>query len=152
MSDNLVNSKFVIVNDSGTADSIVSRYYGKARVETNHIFEQQTDPKDFPPASVQDIPSLGEPCIAMDIYNHLGIVYTCIQDHNRTVDEPIDIPALFRIYRAQGLEWVQPIDQYDAYNIGDWCTFEGSPYTSLIDANVWSPTGYPAGWELIEEI
>lgn len=37
----------------------------------------------------------------------------------------------------------------DAYNIGDRVSFEGSNYESLIDANTWSPTSYPAGWQLI---
>lgn len=29
---------------------------------------------------------------------------------------------------------------------GDRVSFEGSDYESLIAGNVWSPTGYPAGW------
>lgn len=44
-------------------------------------------------------------------------------------------------------EWVQP-DSTNPYNTGDKVTFEGAVYTSLIDNNVWSPTGYPAGWSL----
>ena len=46
-------------------------------------------------------------------------------------------------------EWVQPSGSHDAYNTGDRVTFEGSVYESLIDANTWSPTAHPAGWELI---
>ena len=38
---------------------------------------------------------------------------------------------------------------HDAYAKGDRVSFEGSDYESLIDGNVWSPTGYPAGWRLI---
>lgn len=29
--------------------------------------------------------------------------------------------------------------------------FEGNKYVSLIDANVYSPTEYPAGWEKITD-
>lgn len=42
--------------------------------------------------------------------------------------------------------WVQPTGAHDAYNIGDKVTFNGHLWESLIDANVWSPTVYPAGW------
>lgn len=35
------------------------------------------------------------------------------------------------------------------YMIGDIVFFEGNHYKSLIDNNVWSPAGYPAGWELV---
>lgn len=43
--------------------------------------------------------------------------------------------------------WVQPTGAHDAYQMGDQVTFEGFIYKSLIDANVWSPTDYPEGWE-----
>lgn len=49
-------------------------------------------------------------------------------------------------------EWVQPTGAQDAYNTGDRVTFEGAVYTSTIDANVWSPTGYPAGWAKDPEV
>jgi hypothetical protein len=42
--------------------------------------------------------------------------------------------------------FVQPTGAHDAYNIGDKVTFEGHLWESLINANVWSPTVYPAGW------
>lgn len=46
-------------------------------------------------------------------------------------------------------EWIQPTGGHDAYNTGDRVTFEGAEYVSKIDANTWSPTAYPAGWELV---
>ncbi len=44
--------------------------------------------------------------------------------------------------------WVQPAGAHDAYQIGEKITFNGSRYVSAINANVWSPAGYPAGWTL----
>ena len=44
-------------------------------------------------------------------------------------------------------EFVQPTGAHDAYKKGDKVTFEGKHYISLIDANVYSPTAYPAGWQ-----
>ena len=48
-------------------------------------------------------------------------------------------------------EWVQPIGATDAYNTGDIVMYNGQKYKSLIDANVWSPDAYPAGWELVTD-
>lgn len=47
-------------------------------------------------------------------------------------------------------DWVAPSGSHDAYMIADRVTFEGSVFESVIDANTWSPTGYPAGWKLID--
>ena len=46
-------------------------------------------------------------------------------------------------------EWVQPVGASDAYRKGDRVLFQGKVYESLIDANVWSPTAYPAGWKAV---
>lgn len=46
-------------------------------------------------------------------------------------------------------EWIQPTGTHDAYDTGDRVTFEGAEYVSKIDGNTWSPTAYPAGWELV---
>lgn len=45
-------------------------------------------------------------------------------------------------------EFVQPTGAHDAYAEGAKVTFESKHYTSLIDANVYSPTAYPAGWRV----
>lgn len=45
--------------------------------------------------------------------------------------------------------WVQPTGAHDAYNIGDRVSFEGKNYESLLNANSWSPSVYPAGWKAI---
>ena len=49
--------------------------------------------------------------------------------------------------RDEWPEFVQPTGAHDAYKKGDKITFEGKHYISLIDANVYSPTAYPAGWQ-----
>lgn len=45
--------------------------------------------------------------------------------------------------------WKQPTGAHDAYKIGDKVTFDGKRYTSKINGNTWSPTAYPAGWQLV---
>lgn len=46
-------------------------------------------------------------------------------------------------------EWVQPTGAHDAYMKGDRVRFEGAIYESVIEGNVWSPSGYPAGWRRV---
>lgn len=47
-------------------------------------------------------------------------------------------------------EWVQPTGAEDAYNTGAVVTYNGKVYQSLMDGNVWSPAGYPQGWQEVE--
>ena len=85
-------------------------------------------------------------------YQYNGNLYKVVQAHTTQLDWTPDIvPALFTIYSPPGTipDWVQPTGSQDAYNIGDQVMFEGHVYESLINANVWSPTAYPAGWLLI---
>lgn len=44
-------------------------------------------------------------------------------------------------------DFVQPTDATNAYAKGDKVKFEGKVYESLIDANAYSPSAYPAGWQ-----
>jgi len=46
-------------------------------------------------------------------------------------------------------DWVQPTGAHDAYNIGDRVMYKGEAWESTINANVWSPEVYPAGWKKI---
>lgn len=48
-------------------------------------------------------------------------------------------------------DFVQPTGAHDAYNKGDKVKFEGKVYESLIDANTYSPSAYPAGWTEVTE-
>lgn len=77
-------------------------------------------------------------------------LYKCVQSHKTQSDWTPDItPALWtKVSIEEWPEWVQPTGAQDAYNIGDKVTFEGNHYVSLINGNVWSPTAYPAGWQL----
>ena len=82
-----------------------------------------------------------------------GVLYECLQAHmTLSTWTPEVTPALWRVVESEPETppaWVQPTGAHDAYNIGDRVTFEGNIYESLIDANVWSPTAYPQGWQLI---
>jgi hypothetical protein len=82
---------------------------------------------------------------------YLDKVYQCLQAH-MTLENwtPPATPALWQEVVETPIEylpWKQPTGAHDAYNIGDKVTFNGHLWESLINANVWSPTVYPAGWK-----
>ena len=78
-----------------------------------------------------------------------GVLYRVVQAHTSQADwTPDKTPALFVVVSLdEWPEFVQPTGAHDAYKKGDKVTFEGKHYISLIDANVYSPTAYPAGWQ-----
>lgn len=78
-----------------------------------------------------------------------GTLYRVVQAHTSQADwTPDKTPALFAVVSLdEWPEFVQPTGAHDAYKKGDKVTFEGKHYISLIDANVYSPTAYPAGWQ-----
>lgn len=84
-----------------------------------------------------------------DRVQYEGLLYKCVQAHTSQDDWTPDItPALWtRTSTDEWPEWVQPTGAQDAYNIGDKVTYKGEHYISLINANVYSPEAYPAGWE-----
>ena len=77
--------------------------------------------------------------------------YKVLQDHTSQSDwTPDTASSLFVEISDPNIEYpefVQPTGAHDAYAKGDKVTFEGKHYISLIEANVYSPTAYPAGWQ-----
>lgn len=80
--------------------------------------------------------------------------YKVLQDHTSQSDWTPDTASSLYVEIAdpniEYPEFVQPTGAHDAYAKGDKVIFEGKHYISLIDANVYSPTDYPAGWQLAE--
>ena len=82
-----------------------------------------------------------------------GKKYECLQAHQTLSTWTPDVtPALWKeiVVVVDIPVWVQPTGAHDAYNIGDkvhFPTITDPVYESLINANVWSPITYPAGWK-----
>lgn len=80
--------------------------------------------------------------------------YKVLQDHTSQADWTPDTASSLYVEIAEPSneypEFKQPTGAHDAYAKGDKVTFEGKHYISLIDANVYNPTAYPAGWQLVE--
>lgn len=79
-------------------------------------------------------------------------LYQVLQAHTSAAQWPPE--SATSLYKKIGIsdsgypEWVQPLGATDAYNTGDVVSYKGALYRSVIDANVWSPDAYPAGWEV----
>jgi len=101
------------------------------------------------------IPNEGEKCEYLKVYRYGDDKVKCLQEHIRMHYTPEETPALWLIIKSTGVDypvWKQPTGAHDAYKKGDRVHFPlitDPVYESLIDANVWSPTGYPAGWKKI---
>lgn len=80
--------------------------------------------------------------------------YKVLQNHTSQADwTPDTASSLYVEIANPAEEWPefkQPTGAHDAYAKDAKVTFEGKHYKSLIDANVYSPTAYPQGWELVE--
>ena len=106
------------------------------------------------PATLPLLPAVGQQCLINALYQYGSLIAKCVQSHTRMSFPPEQTPALFTVITpVVGYPvWVQPTGAHDAYKIGDRVHFPliSSPvYESKINANVWSPTAYPAGWQLI---
>lgn len=83
------------------------------------------------------------------------VLYKVLADHTSQKTWKPDItPSLYTKVLTDPtgetvLDWVQP-DSTNAYMKGDRVKFEEHIYESLIDNNIWSPSAYPSGWQLIE--
>lgn len=82
-------------------------------------------------------------------------LYKVVQAHTSQADWTPD--KAVSLFVAIGLDedgypvWSQPTGAHDAYNKGDIVDYNGTLYESLIDGNVYSPDGYPAGWAVYEK-
>ena len=78
-------------------------------------------------------------------------LYLVLQAHKSQSDWLPDATA--SLYKKMGISesgypiWTQPLCAVDAYNLGDIVSYNGKLYKSIINANVWAPDVYPAGWE-----
>ena len=91
-----------------------------------------------------------------DRRRYAGKLYKCLQGHTSQADWTPDVAVSLWVEIAKPGEipvWRQPTGAQDAYNTGDKVHYpdaDSPVYESLIDANVYSPEAYPAGWQLVE--
>lgn len=82
-----------------------------------------------------------------------GILYSVLQNHTSQADwQPNVAVSLFAKVLIPDPEiipeWEQP-NSTNPYMKGDRVIYNGTVYESLIDNNIWSPSEYPSGWQII---
>lgn len=84
-------------------------------------------------------------------------VYTIIQPHTPAHNpgfRPADLPAIYSIKHTtdpkRAKPYMAPNGQSGMYMTGECCTVDETVYRSIVDNNVWRPTDYPQGWEVVE--
>ena len=84
-----------------------------------------------------------------------GRVVTLLQPYDSTVftAEPEELPAQWGFKWSQNPDHALPYVAISTspYMKGDCCTDEGETHRSTIDNNVWKPSDYPQGWEVVTE-
>lgn len=83
-----------------------------------------------------------------------GRVVKLLQPYDSTVytQEPEELPAQWGFQWSTDPAKALPFIALSTspYGIGDCCTENGSTYRSKIANNVWAPSAYPQGWEVVE--
>lgn len=85
-----------------------------------------------------------------------GQVYTILQPHTPAHNpgfRPVDLPAIYSIKHTTDPKLAKPYmppNGTSGMYMKDECAVEnGGVYRCTMDNNVWSPSGYPTGWEYI---
>lgn len=75
-------------------------------------------------------------------------------DSNIYTQEPEELPAQWGFAWSTDPAKALPFIAIStsAYNEGDCCTENDIIYRSLIDNNVWAPSGYPQGWKAVNQL
>lgn len=138
--------------------------FAEAYPEHAAAYEEAQAEKEAVDTEVADVKSSWEFLIGTwvnpgDKIIYDGKRYVVIQGHILQSDWiPSQVPALYRLdgdapsgggdepVVDEWPEFVQPTGAHDAYAKGAKVTYKGEHYVSLIDANVYSPEAYPAGW------
>ena len=82
-----------------------------------------------------------------------GRVVRLIQNYDSDIytQEPEELPAQWGFVWSDDPAKAKPFIALSTspYMTGNCCTENGITYRSTIDNNVWAPSAYPAGWEVV---
>ena len=82
-----------------------------------------------------------------------GRVVRLIQNYDSEIytQEPEELPAQWGFVWSDDPTKAKPFIALSTspYMAGNCCTENGITYRSTIDNNVWAPSAYPAGWEVV---
>ena len=101
----------------------------------------------FPAFEIDKSYEVGERIIYEDKFYKVIMAHTSQADW--TPDVAVSLFVEIPNPSVEYPEFKKPINAETAYMTGDKITFEGNKYISIMDNNVYSPTEYPQGWELV---
>ena len=102
----------------------------------------------FPTFEIDKSYEVGERVIYEDKFYKVITAHTSQADW--TPDVAVSLFAEIPDPSVEYPEFKKPYSAETAYMAGDKITFEGNKYISTMDNNVYSPTEYPQGWELVQ--
>ena len=102
----------------------------------------------FPAFEIDKSYEVGERIIYEDKFYKVIMAHTSQADW--TPDVAVSLFAEIPNPSVEYPEFKKPINAETAYMTSDKITFEGNKYISIMDNNVYSPTEYPQGWELVQ--
>ena len=102
----------------------------------------------YPEFEIDKAYEVGERVIYEDKFYKVITAHTSQADW--TPDVAVSLFAEIPDPSGEHPEFKTPYSSETAYMAGDKITFEGNKYISTIDNNVYSPTEYPQGWELVQ--
>lgn len=136
----------------------VMKKYGKIVAETiqantsemsgTELYEEKAFIPDFNPEKQYLNYKAGYVCKSPS-----GRMVKLIQPYDSTIytQDPEELPTLWGFYWSINPDDALPFVSMatSPYMIGDCCEHDGKIYKSIMDNNVWSPSEYPVGWEII---
>jgi len=104
--------------------------------------------KEVYPVWANDLPFVEETHKYLTVENGELVLWEVVQSHS-PIDyafRPSELQALWKRVALpdQILPWVQPLGSFDAYQIGNRVTHNGSTWESTVKNNVWEPSTF--GW------
>lgn len=130
----------------------ITYHYNDLAAEFDNTSEVVTEIVSNGLNNIPDLPPIGTPIEADELYIHDGQVYRVRQTHNVTIYNPGDIPALFTVYRIETTDmgWVAG----EKVDVGALRIYDGIKYECIQSHQTqtdWIPPAVPALWKVYQE-
>ena len=138
--------------ERGRTDALSLRSRAKDMDGTAVISEERKAPV-FDPQKDYSSWEIGSP--VRELVDGEYQVFKLLQPYNAANYEgtPSTLPAIWSICHTTdpmlAKPYLAPNGTSGMYMTGDCCTENGTVYKSIIDNNVWAPSSYPTGWEVV---
>ena len=144
-------------------ERVLKREYDRGRVAAMEVQERSPNMTGTELYAVDDrIPQFKKAVEKMNMLDRsagfvckssAGRVVKLLQPYDSSIytQEPEDLPAQYGFVWSDDPAKALPFVAISTspYMKGNCCTENGNTYRSTIDNNVWTPSAYPAGWEVV---